>query len=160
MGFLVENAKIISAAVPIDTNGAAVSGDWVHMKHYRRCCIVIQQGAWAAGTPAVTLAQGKTAAGGSEKALALARYWTYTALTDDDPALTAVVSDTFNLPNTANTTTVIEVHVNDLDIANGFFWLQIEVASPGASADLICCTYILYDAAHAMKADDAPTAIA
>ena len=159
-GFLVENAKIVPAFVPIDTTGAGQDGDWVHMKHWRRCCIIIQKGAWAAGTSAVTLEQATSAAGAGNKELVLERYWIGTALTDDDVALTAVTSNTFNLANVANEFVVMEVHVNDLDITNSFIYLRVRTATPGASADLISATYILYDAAHALKADDIPTAIA
>ena len=158
--YSVEVGKYVCAAVPIDTTGATVSGDWVHLKHYRRCAIIIQQGAWAGGTPAVTLNQAKTNSGGSSKTLSFTRYWKYTALTSDTPVETAVVSDTFNLAATANITTVIEVHVNDLDVANGFFYLQVAIASPGANADLISVMYRLYDPAHGIKAANSPTVIA
>src|SRR5512138_3402712 len=113
-GFLIERTAVVSAFVPIDTNGAAANGDWVHLREYRRCMIIIQQGAWAGGTPAVTLNQAKTNAGGSSKALAFTRYWLSTALTSDVPVVTTVVSNTFNLTNAANKCNVIEVHVNDL----------------------------------------------
>ena len=157
--FSVEMGKYVSAFVPIDTTGAGQTGDYVNLKHYRRCAIILQSGAWAGGTAAVTLNQATSAAGGSAKALAFTRYWLYTALTSDDPVLTTVTSNTFNI-TAANKTHVIEVHVNDLDINNNFYWLNVATATPGANADLLVGNYYLYDAAHSMKADDSPTVIA
>lgn len=157
---LIEQLHPIVVAVPIDTTGAAVASDWVHLKNHRRALVVIMQGAWAGGTPAVTLEQATAAAGTGNKALDLEEYWQGTALTDDIYARTAVVSDTFNLPATANTVTLIEVHAQDLDVNNGFDWFSVKIASPGANADLISVLIILGDPAHEVKAPDKPTAIA
>lgn len=144
-GRLVEGCHIVPLAVPIDTTGAAVAGDWVSMKKYRKACIIIMQGAWAGGTPAVSLDQGTSAAGADSKTLGLTEYWQGTALTDDVLARTAVESDTFNLPATANTFTVLEIDVSDLDKDNGFAYFNLDIASPGANADLISAVAILYD---------------
>lgn len=157
-GFLIERSAVVSAFVPIDTNAAAQTGDWVHMREYRRCQIILSTGAWAGGTAAVTLNQAKTNAGGSSKALAFTRYWLSTALTTDIPTLTTVVANTFNL-SAANKIAVIEVHVNDLDVANGFYYVNVATASPGANADLVCGIYVLYDPAYGEKADARPTVI-
>ncbi len=156
---LLECLKIVAGAVPIDTNGAGVTGDYVSLKKYRRLMIVIKQGAWAGGTPAVTLKQATTAAGGSEKALAFTEYWQGTALTDDTYARTAVVANTFNLPATANTVTVIEIFAGDLDQANDFAYARVAIASPGANADLIDVTYVLGDSSYSCVPSSHPSAI-
>jgi hypothetical protein len=140
----LESNKIVIGAVPIDTTGAAVSGDYVSLKNYEHLTIVIVQGAWAAGTPAVTLKQAVDVAGTSEKALSFTKYWSGVALTQD--LLTgpvAVVSDTFNLTATASTFTIIEVDSSALDVDNNFDCVRLGIASPGANADLICVVYIL-----------------
>jgi len=139
----IENAKPVVMAVPIDTTGAAVSGDYVSMKGYTHLTIVIMQGAWAGGTPAVTLKQATDVAATGEKALSFSKYWSGTALTDDQYAATAVVSDTFNLTATANKVTILEVNASDLDVDNGFDCVRVGIASPGANADLICVLGIL-----------------
>jgi hypothetical protein len=158
-GYLIENAKPILSNVPINTTGAIAAGDWCHFRHYRRAQVQIWTGAWAGGTPAVTLNQAKTNSGGSTKALAFDRYWITTALTSDAYVQTAVVSNTFNLSGVANQVYIMEIHVDDLDKSNGFYYFNVSVASPGANADLICISYQLYDAAHAIKIDNAPTVI-
>lgn len=157
---LDEMLKPVAAIVPIDTTGAGQDGDWVSLKNYRRCLIIIMQGAWAGGTSAVTVEQATSAAGGSAKALTIEYYNQGTALTDDAYARTAISSNTFNLPATANTFTFLEVHQQDLDMNNGFCFIRVRTATPGANADLIAAVYVLGEPAYAMKAADLPTAIA
>lgn len=134
---LSQNGKPVIMAVPIDTTGAAVAGDYVSMKGYTHLTIVISQGAWAAGTPAVTLKQATAVAGTSEKALSFTKYWTGVALTADLLTEVAVVSDTFNLTAVANTYTVLEVDASSLDVDNNFDCVRVGIASPGANADLV-----------------------
>lgn len=138
-----QNSKYVPMSVPIDTTGAAVTGDYVSMKGYTHLTIFIQQGAWAGGTPAVTLKQATDVAGTSEKALSFTKYWTGVALTADLLTEVAVVSDTFNLTAVANTFTVLEVDVSSLDIDNSFDCVRLAIASPGANADLIATHGIL-----------------
>lgn len=157
---LLETIKPVSAFVPIDTTGAGQDGDWVHFAHFRRCLIVLMQGAWAAGTSAVTVEQATTAAGGSAKALDLDYFYRGTALTDDIYAKTAIVSDTFTLPATANTITLLEVKAGDLDQMNDFTFIRVRCASPGASADLLAGLYIFGDPAYPSKPETQPTVIA
>lgn len=158
--FSVEAGRYVQAFVPIDTTGAGQTGDYVNLRNYRRCAIILSTGAWAGGTAAVTLNQAKTNAGGSAKAVAFTRYWLSSALssTTDVPVETAVTSNTFNI-SAANKVHVIEVHVNDLDIANGFFWLNVATASPSTNSDLISGVYYLYNAAYALKADTGPITV-
>ncbi len=156
---LLENAKIVVGAVPIDTTGAAVAGDYVSLKGYSHLTVVIMQGAWAGGTPAVTLKQ-NTNVGNSpadEKALSFTKYWTGVALTDDTYSAVAVVSDTFNLTATANTVTILEVDASSLDVDNGFDCVRLGIASPGSNADLVAVLYILTGARFPQS--DTPSAI-
>lgn len=144
----VENFAIATAAAPVDTTGAAVVGDWVCLKGYESVTIVITQGAWAGGTPAVTLDQATAVAGTGTKTLGFTKYWTKVGLAAANFTETAVTSDTFNLPATANTVTVIQVHASQLDVDNGFDCVQLDIASPGANADLISATYFFTGARY------------
>lgn len=140
---LVESLGIEVGSVPIDTTGAAVTGDYVSMRDYKHLTIVILQGAWAGGTPAVTLKQATDVAGTSEKALSFSWQWKKVGLTATGFTKTAVSSDTFNLDNVANTITVLEIDAESLDTSNGFDCVRLAIASPGANADLIASAYIL-----------------
>lgn len=144
----VENFAIATAAAPVDTTGAAVVGDWVCLKGYESVTIIITQGAWAGGTPAVTLDQATAVAGTGSKTLGMTKYWSKVGLAAADFAETAVVSDTFNLTATADTITVIQVHASELDVDGGFDCVQLDIASPGANADLISATYIFTGARY------------
>lgn len=140
---LIDNYGIEVAAVPVDTTGAAVTGDYYSLKNYNHVTFIILQGAWAGGTPAVTLKQATAVAGTGEKALSFTKYWTKTGITGTTYTETTVASDTFNLPATANTITVIEVDAASLDVSGGFDCVRVGVASPGSNADLIAVVAIL-----------------
>lgn len=155
---LLENAKIVVGAVPIDTTGAAVTGDYVSMKGYTHLTVIIMQGAWAGGTPAVTLKQATDVAGTGEKALSFTKYFAGVALTDDLYAATTVSSDTYNLAATANTVNIIEVDASSLDVDNGFDCVRLGIATPGSNADLIAVLYVLTGTRY--PSSDTPTAIA
>jgi hypothetical protein len=144
----VENFAICTAASPVDTTGAAVAGNWVSLKGYESVTIIITQGAWAGGTPAVTLDQATAVAGTGSKTLGLTKYWSKVGLAAGDFTETAVSSDTFNLTTTNDTITVMQVHASELDVDNGFDCVQVDIASPGANADLISVMYILSGARY------------
>lgn len=139
----VERNKIIGAAPPQNYTGTAMTAFYVSMKHYGRMTIVIQTGAWAAGTAAVSLLQATSVAAAGAKALNLDWMWTGTTasglLTQ-----TAVVADTFNLA-VANSLYVIEIDASDLDASNDFDCVTLVVATPGANADFYNVTYILHE---------------
>ncbi len=132
----VENIKVVYGSEPKNYTGAAGNSDYVSLKNYDRVAIVIQTGAWAGGTAAVTLTQATDVSGSGAKALSFANQWTYQSagFTVDALAKTAVAGDTFNLA-TANTVHVIEVEASDLDLAGGFDCLRVSIASPGANND-------------------------
>ncbi|MGD9644425.1 MAG: hypothetical protein AB7U73_01860 [Pirellulales bacterium] len=138
---LLQNAMWISAAVPKDITGAAYAGDYVNMSLCDELWIMLQQGAWAGGTPAFTVGQGTTAAGGSTAALGTFEAWQGVALTDDQYAAVTVTSGTFNLPAVANTVTIVRCRAADM--TEGYKYLRGEVATPGANADLFAMSYVL-----------------
>lgn len=143
--FLSGKLQFEAGAVPIDTTGAAVATDVVSLKNYRTVTFAIMQGAWAGGTPAVTLKQYKTVDNSPDldKALSFAQYKSKVGLTGTTYTTTAVSSDTFNLTATANTITLVEVEAESLDTSNGYDGVQLCIASPGANADLIGVLAIL-----------------
>jgi hypothetical protein len=141
--FLSRNIIEVSN-VPIDTTGAARTGDYYSLKDAQGILFVIAQGAWAGGTPAVTLKQATAVAGTGAKALSFTERYSKVAITGTVNVLAAVTSDTFNLGTTANTVTFVEVSSADLDRAGGFDCVGLDIASPGANADLISVIAILY----------------
>lgn len=145
---LVEMMGFETGILPKDITGAAQTADYVSLKDYTHVTIYIQQGAWAGGTPAVTLFQATDVAASGEKALSFAKRWTKVGVTGTTFVETAVASDTFNLANVANTINVLEIDAADLDVDGGFDCLTVKVASPGANADLLSVTYVLCGARY------------
>jgi hypothetical protein len=140
---LVDRAQIVQALEAKNYTGAAGTGAYISLKNAGHVTIVIQTGAWAGGTAAVTLKQATAIAGTANKALSFGTQYTNVAGTTTDLlTATAVASDTFNL-SAANATHVIEVDAASLDIANGFDCLSLQVASPGANADLYAAFYVV-----------------
>jgi len=141
--FLSHNVIEVSN-VPIDSTGAARTGDYYSLKDFQGVVFVIVQGAWAGGTPAVTLKQATAVAGTGAKALGFTEKYSKVGLTGTVNVLGAVTSDTFNLTATANRIEMIEVSAADLDRANGYHCVGLDVASPGANADLLCVVALCY----------------
>ena len=128
------------------------------MKLYDKVVFIIQTGAWAGGTAAVTLNEGKTSAGGSTQALSLTKMWTNDgATTTDTLTETAVAGNTFNL-DAVNALYIVEVEATQLTVNSGFFWLNLHIASPGANADLYSVVALAYGARY-IKGTSTPTAI-
>jgi len=143
---LVESAKVVWAAAPLDITGAGFNGDWVDLKTFRKVAVVLLTGAWAGGTAAVTLEQATDVSGTSGKALSFAYQYVSTGLTSDSPTKTAVTSNTFNL-SVAVTSHVIEVLASDLDIANGFDCLRVDSLLMANAVGIV--QYVLHGPRHA-----------
>lgn len=162
-GKMSENGKLVLAIAPIDTTGAGQDGVWVSLKHYRRLAIILVTGAWAGGTSAVTLEQ-CTAAGDANsdaKALAFTQYlkaYDTDDTPDDAGAVVTVSSNTYTIGDNANVQ-VIEVRAEDLDINNGFSFVRVRTATPGANADLIAGVYYLYEGDFAGLATTLPSVL-
>jgi hypothetical protein len=152
----VAKQKIIWAAEPKSYSGAAVTKKYVSLKYYKRLTILIQTGAWAAGTAAVTLKQATAVAGTGVKALSFTKQYNDEAVSGT-LVETAVVSDTFNLA-TANKVYVIEVDAEQLDMANGFDCLSVDIASPGANVDLYGVVYVLSGCRYEQSTPPSPIA--
>jgi hypothetical protein len=139
----VEKAKLIWAAEPKNYTGAAMAAKYVSLKTVGQLTIIIQTGAWAAGTAAVTLLQATAVAGTGAKALGFAFQWNDVA-TSGTLVQTAVVADTFTI-GVANKLYVIEVDPRSLDIQGGFDCVTLAVASPGVNADFYSVVYMCTD---------------
>jgi len=118
-----------------------MTAEYVSLKGYDHLTIVIQTGAWAGGTAAVSLLEATNVSAGSATALGMDYMWT------DDAAAgtlvkTAVTSDTFNL-DTANSLYIIEIDAEELDVDSSKDCVSLVVATPGANADLYSVLYIL-----------------
>lgn len=139
---LIERAKVIAAAPPKDYTGAAMTAKYISMKNVDRVSILINVGAWAGGTAAVTLAQATDVSATGAKALSFTKQWN-DVVADGTLVETAVAANTFNIDSTyANKQIVIEVDAADLDVNNDFDCLTLAIASPGANSDFYSVEYV------------------
>lgn len=142
---MIENAKIMWAAEPKDYTGAAVTKKYVSMAGYKKIIIAIQTGAWASGaTAAVTLKEATDTSATGAQALAFTEQWNDVA-TSGTFVKTAVTSNTFNL-TTANKLYLIEIDANQLDVADSYDCITVDIASPGSNSCFYGVTYTLCDA--------------
>lgn len=141
---LRNRVNIVGAIVPADASGVALPGQWLCLKYYGHLTIVIAQGAWAGGTPAVTLKQATNVAGDNAKALGFTKRYQQAWNTGATGYVeSAVTNNTFNLPATANQMHLVEIDAASLDTDNGYDCVRLEIASPGAFADQVTALYLL-----------------
>lgn len=158
----IEGNLPISAIVPANYSGSAQTGVWAWLNLYQSVFVLIQTGAWAGGTAAVTLSQAVDLSGTSSKSLAYsidgyspsatatqANLWTNTTTTGTW-TVAAIASNTFNL-SAPNTLYMFEVFARDLDVNNNFQSFRVNVASPGSNADLYGVSYIFRQPGYAQS---------
>lgn len=149
---LTDIAKIVLGS-PIIGALATTNGDcdYVSLKGYQRCTILIQvDNATTVTGAAITLKQATAVAGTSEKALGFTTMWANTDCAAGDTLTeTAVTSNTFTTDTTdaKNLMYVIEVAADDLDVANGFDCLRVDSLLMANAVGAV--TYILHDARYA-----------
>ena len=140
---IVESMGIESSSVPVDTGGVAQTGQRLNLRYYGKISFVIVQGAWAAGTAAVTLQQHDAQTAGNSKTLPFTKYWQKPAITPGMFTENPVTGNTFDLPGSANIVTVVEVDAEDLDNDNEFMYVSLNTGSPGAGASLLSIEAVL-----------------
>lgn len=144
---LTDKAKIVFGS-PIIGALATTNGDcdYVSLKGFERMTIVIAvDNATTVTGGAVTLKQATDVAGTSEKALGFSTMWANTdAAAGDTLTETAVTSDTFTTSTTDNKNLlyVIELDAADLDVANGFDCVRVDVLSMANAVGFV--QYILH----------------
>ena len=166
---LLDRITLVEGCPVVDLSGSpGGAGDWVSLEKWRRCVVVLAASVGTTGQePTITLQQAKTAAGGTPKALnPTAGFVHKTASTDlsSTPTWTVVApsgSNTFTVASSAakDKLWAIEVQDSDLDVANGYYFLQASVADVGANAQLGYLLYILGDARYPSAPGSEVTAI-
>src|SRR5574343_342007 len=129
-GKKVQQCKIVEVSMPKSYASTAATAEWINMAKANKVTFIIQTGAWAGGTAAVTLKQA-TSDGGSSAAVTFTKYWT---VAGDTVTAATASSNTFNL-SAASTMYIVEADATMLNRADSYDWIKIAVASPGAQAD-------------------------
>lgn len=155
---LATKTQVVQAIPPANYTGAAATGTYVTTKNASHVTILIQTGAWAGGTAAVTVNQAQDVSATLAKALGITALYTDAASVGNGLIATAIVSNTFNL-GVANATYLLEIDSTDLDLLNAFDCISLAVATPGSNADYYSATYIL-DGAVSYSGNTPPLATA
>lgn len=161
---LLESIQIVPAWIPGGDLNADLAGDWVSLKNYDGCLVVIHKAPGTAGDDmTITLNQATAVAGTGSKALLFNHLYAKVGAT----ALTAISTFTKysgTAVSTLDTVTafgtdllsdvgeslfVIDVRASDLDVSNGFDCLQLTSEGDDiANATLSDAFYILYGARY------------
>lgn len=161
----VEKCQIVPLIQPVDLAAGANTGDWVSLKGYNRCAIIlIKEPGTAGNDPTITLLQATAVAGTSSKALNitdvrkkqaatdLTAVGTFTKSTSGSPAS----NDTFSTNTWTNSdlaeqsaVVVIDILAEDLDIDNGFDCVSVTIADVGTTGQLGAVLAILHDPRYA-----------
>lgn len=136
---------VIELSPVIDVASAGLTGDWVSLKNASGVTFLIHKGIGTAGAdPSYTFLQAKTNAGGSSKALAIStspvHAWKKQAATDLtattvwSTAAADVSSNVITNTDFAEQDLQLAVYFDaaELDMANGFYFVSLTVADPGA----------------------------
>ena len=153
----LEGNQIIAAFVPVDMSGAANNGDWVQLSKYRRLVAVLFKKAGTAGDdPVFTLKQASDNAGTGAKALNFTTLFAKVgtqASTAQFTKVTQAAANTYTDATSAEAEAIIAVEVQaaDLDVENGFGWVQLSVPDVGANAQLGCGFYLLLEPTYEVE---------
>lgn len=162
-GRLLENLNFVEGFPVVDTNGGKTS-DWISIQSYKRCIVVFAAGA-GTGDSIVTLNQAKDIAGTGSKALTFTTFYSKAAATD----LSATANWTKTTQAAAATATIsawanksklcaIEVHAEELDFANQFYFLNA-VLSGASAATLGYVLFVMGEARYPCAPENMLTAI-
>lgn len=149
----LERINIVEGFPIVDLSTAANNGDYVSLKNYRRCLIVLAASAGASGEPpTVTLQQAQDVSGTAVKNLTVVTsFYTKAAATDLTGTgtwtkVTQAAANTFTrVTGTLDKLWAAEVRDDQLDANNGFDCLRATVADVGGTAQLGYLFYILLD---------------
>lgn len=162
---LVEEAQIVAAIIPVDSQSGANNGDYVSLKNYERCSIIVYKAAGTAGDdPVLTVTQAQDVSGTGAKALTFTRIDAKVGTQTGIGTFTKVTQTAANTYTDASSAEaqalwVIEFKAEDLDVNNNFDCLRIAVPDTGsAGAQLLCALYVLRGAKYGT--DPLPSAIA
>lgn len=145
----LEVADIVPAFVPVDMQTAANNGQWVNMKSINRLvCVLIKAAGTAGDNPVVTLQQATSNAGAGAKPLTFTRARTKIGAIGSTPQWTIVTqsaANTFTPVSAASQAVLaVEISANDLDLTNGFSFVQLSIPDTGTNPQLGAAFYIAY----------------
>lgn len=149
---LAEQAKIVLGAIGL-ANAGATTGDYVSMKNYNHLTVILAIApASGTDTAAITMKQATNVGNtlSDEKALTFTSMWKNADNSLTDTLVKTTVASSITTSAVAKSELfVIEIDAADLDVANGFDAVRVDVTDPGAVSTPLCAIYILSQARYA-----------
>lgn len=147
MNLLMEKQTIKQVADPVDMNTAAITGARIGLAQADRCAFVLTMGTSTAAVVQFTTRQHTAASGGTSKDLVTSNAYfkkvgaatSYTKVANS----TALVDASTDFAASAGVV-VLEVRGEDLDVANGYTHVSVDVADSTA-AKLLSGIMVLSD---------------
>lgn len=139
---LPEESKIVEAITP--QVGAAITGDYVNLKHAHNCFILVHVAQGNAAQMAITVEQATTVAGGGTTAITkVVPIWANEDQATSDTLVrqTDAVSFTLSVATTQKLV-IFQVDPQTLNIADGFDCITVKTAASHAD-NLTSALYIL-----------------
>lgn len=136
--YLAEGRALKLGALPQDANGNAITGERIHMKEMNRVAIAVQMGDSTGAAVTLTLRQHDAASSGNSKDLEVANAYYHkagaaTSFTKVEPSSAAAAYDLASIFAAEEGIVVFEVLESQLDLANGFGYVSIDIADSTAS---------------------------
>lgn len=160
MDNLLSHVMLAEGFLPVDTQTADNTGDWVSFENYGKILVVFYKALGTANDdPVIDLNQATSAAGGSAKALNFTTLYTKQAATNlqstgqwTKVTQAAAASYTFNASSAEQALLAcIDVDARDLDVDNDFKFLRADVGDTGsAGAQLGALLYIAYNPRYSL----------
>lgn len=151
---ILERFQIVEGFPAVDLSSGANNGDWVNLKHAIRVAVVFTSGVGTSGdNPTLTIKQASDATGTGAKALnvptascfkkqaatnlAAVAAWTSAS---GDASTNTLTNSTAGLQSAL---WVVEFKPDELDVDNGFYFIQGSVADVGTNAQPGYLFYLL-----------------
>lgn len=154
----LEKNQIVWVTAPANYNGTAATTEYVSLKNWNKVTFIINTGAWAGGTAAVTVNEATSVSAGSAQALTFTKYFTNDGA-PTSPLLTETsCSSTFNL-DTANSVYAIEITADMLTRASDYDCVSCAIASPASNNDYYSVIAILSEPRYAAAPASQPSSV-
>ena len=154
------NELNIQLALFNDTD-AGHDGDWVNLRNYSSLiCVVMGEDGAAGDDVEISVMQATNNSGGSEKSFSPRRYYlkqssgvavsgSYVEHAPDSDGNITIEGDDFNR-------LLFEIRADELDVAGGFEYIQVNHDGGGSTGKFISITYILCGPRYAVPPDQYP----
>lgn len=147
---ILEKMQIVGGFTPVNMASGANNGDWVSMKNYGRCAIVLFKGqGTAAEDPVITVQQATDVSGTTSKSLTFTRVdykaGTLSSVSQFTTVAQAAAANYTLDAGELEAIAVIDIKVEDLDKANSYDCIRANIADVGTTAQIGGVLYLLHE---------------